>query len=587
MIKLQNVCHTIQGPAGPVPALKDVCLQVEKGESVALMGANGSGKSTLCRCANGLLIPRKGSVTVDGLSTRDAGACVEIRRRVGMVFQDPSQQLVTWSVADEIAFGPENLGWPTAEVETAVKRGLEKWGLTGLAGRHPQHMSGGQMAAVALASVLAMGPSYLVVDEPGSLLDRAGRSRLLRALGEAGKDGNVGLLMVTQDPEEALRCDRLVILSRGEVVADGDPEGILTSPGDLRKWGLEPSPATLLSWRARDLGAGLSRIHVGVWPLLSELESMGLKAVPGAAGGADQPEAEQIVTFEDAGYAYDGEGRGVRGLDFSVAHGEGLGLAGPSGSGKSTAVYLASGALRPKWGVVRRGTAHSTKGGVGLCAQFPEEQFCQSTVGREIVSCLRESGGGPETARRWGMECLEMVGLDPGLVVDRAPLSLSEGEKKKVALASALACGGELLVLDEPTLGLDGPSAELATRSVIRHLESGGGAIVASHCGDFLLRATGRLLLFEAGRPPALLRWEGGLVTSPTPGFLPEGQLLDLCAWLGGLPEKDSLASMDSLVDRLAARLVRLLDAASQNGFREAPPARGGPESGVRSGKCP
>ena len=105
MIELQGVYHTVHGPAGPVPALKDVDLRVERGESVALMGANGSGKSTLCRCANGLLVPRKGSVTVDGLSTRDPDLCVEIRRRVGMVFQDPSQQLVTWSVAEEVSFG--------------------------------------------------------------------------------------------------------------------------------------------------------------------------------------------------------------------------------------------------------------------------------------------------------------------------------------------------------------------------------------------------------------------------------------------------------------------------------------------------
>jgi energy-coupling factor transport system ATP-binding protein len=557
MIELQGVNHTAHGPAGPFPALKDINLQLERGESVALMGANGSGKSSLCRCVNGLLLPQSGSVTVDGHSTRDADSCIEVRRRVGMVFQDPSQQLITWSVAEEIAFGLENLGRSAGEIEGAVNEGLARWRLNDLGGRHPLHLSGGQMAAVALASVLAMAPSYLVVDEPSSLLDRGARERLLDALGKIRKEGEIGLLWVTQFPEEAILCDRLVVICRGGIVADGAPREILSRVGDLKQWGLVPTPATLVSHRLLKLGVGLDRVHVGTESLLAELRSLGLKASSRGPQPSAARDSEALIRLAAAGYDYAGASGGVKGLDLDVCPGEGVGLAGPSGSGKSTAVYLASGAVKPTAGTVTWRADAGSLMPVGLCSQFPEEQFCAPTVVEEVGLGIPKNGASPAGRHRRALECLELVGFEPGLVADRAPLSLSEGEKKKVALATALAPEGALLVLDEPTLGLDGPSAELAVKAVIGHLEAGGAALIASHSGDFLLRTTARLAVLGGGSSVPV-RWEEKLGAGRGSAILPEGQFLDLCFWCAGRPSSETLRSTDLLSGWLAGRLREL-----------------------------
>jgi energy-coupling factor transport system ATP-binding protein len=550
--------------------LKDIDLRIDRGESVALMGANGSGKTTLCRCANGLSHPARGEVTVDGLSTRDAGSILEIRRRVGFFFQDPSLQLVTWSVSDEVAFGPRNLGWPGERIKKAVRETLAAWGLEGIAARHPRGLSGGQTAAVALASVLVMEPSYLIVDEPASLLDDAGRSILLAALG-SGK-AERGLLWVTQRPEEAVLCDRVVILCDGEIVADGDPREHLTRAPDLRKWGLDATPATLVSHHLRGEGLELDRVHVETGGLIRELEAYGLRS-PRRRERRERGPGDALLSVEAASYSYDEGGAGVRDLDFEVRAGEGLGLVGPSGAGKSTAAYLAAGALSPASGAVRHLRSRGRARKVGLCAQFPEEQFCFASVLEEVAGWNGGRGHRDGAVERRASECMELVGLTQQNIVERAPLSLSEGEKKKVALASALASGARTLVLDEPTFGLDGPSRETAIKAVLGHLEDGGGALIVSHSGDFLLRSTAGAVLLEDGRQMGARRWEEEFGLPRSERRIPPGQVADLCSLCGFLPETRIMASIDSVAGRLSERLLKLLEPSVQ-GSPERPAER-------------
>jgi energy-coupling factor transport system ATP-binding protein len=500
-----------------------------------------------------------------------------------MVFQEPSLQFVSWSVAEEIAFGLENLGWASREVEAAVGDALERWGLANLAARHPRHLSGGQMAAVALASVLVMGPHYLILDEPGPLLDGAGKSLFLRAVREIVGRKDTGLLWVTECPEEAALCERTVVICRGEIVADERSGDLLTRPASLRRWGLEPTPATLVSHKLIQSGAELRGVHIEAGALLEELRRGpgDTESVITPAAGDKDP--RPLLKAVNAGFSYDGEIAALEDLCLEVGPGEGIGLAGPSGAGKSTAVYLASGALRPTAGSVRREHGRA----VGLCTQFPEEQFCANTVAAEVSLVGTGDGRRGERFAGRALKCLEMVGFKPGDIADRAPLSLSDGEKKRVALATAIASGEKLLVLDEPTLGLDGRSAERAVQAVLKHLEAGGGVLVASQDGDFLLRTTGGAVLMELGRQCGFVRWERDLGAGRASRKLPRGQLLELCSVCGLPPAPATFASIDALTDWLACRFMEFLEAPHEDG--RSGPFNGAywPENGVRTGKCP
>jgi energy-coupling factor transport system ATP-binding protein len=235
-------------------ALDGVSLVVRPGEVVAVLGANGSGKSTLARMANGLLLPDSGTVTVDGIDTRDALRTRELRERVGVVFQRPDDQIVATSVEDEVAFGPENLGLPREELRRRVDDALRAVGLTGFERREPHLLSGGQKQRLAIAGALAMQPTYLVVDEPTSMLDPQGRLEVLgifeklRALGH-------GFLHVTHNLADVVCADRALVLAHGVVRFEGTMREAFASPALLAECGLEVPPVVRLAEELRALGA--------------------------------------------------------------------------------------------------------------------------------------------------------------------------------------------------------------------------------------------------------------------------------------------------------------------------------------------
>lgn len=220
MIDVRNVHFQYPGAEVP-PALRGVSFQVGRGEIVALMGANGSGKTTLVRCLNGLLMPEPGDVVVDGLSIRDN--VLEVRRKIGLVFQNPDDQIVSATAEREIAFGLENLGVPSQSIGEKVTAALKTFHLEWARGHSPHLLSGGERQRLALASVWVMDPDYYVLDEPTSLLDPAGRREILHFLETKRREDRAGFVFVTQYPDEALACDRLIILSEGTVAFDGPP----------------------------------------------------------------------------------------------------------------------------------------------------------------------------------------------------------------------------------------------------------------------------------------------------------------------------------------------------------------------------
>lgn len=240
MIRFTDVTFDYQTHAGVVHALADVTFEVALGELVCILGANGSGKSTLMRLVNGILLPTRGTVWVDGLDTRGADI-VEVRRRVGMVMQDPEDQIVATTVEDDVAFGPENLGVPQADLRRIVDDSLGAVGLADLATREPHLLSGGQKQRLAIAGALAMRPAYLAFDEPSAMLDPAGRAVVAELVSRLRAQGH-GILLVTHDLRDALAADRAIVLDAGRIVFRGTPGELLSESRLLDGCGLEVPP---------------------------------------------------------------------------------------------------------------------------------------------------------------------------------------------------------------------------------------------------------------------------------------------------------------------------------------------------------
>lgn len=252
MIELRDV--RVAYPGAERPALDGVSIQVSPGETLAVLGPNGSGKSTLVRLMNALLLPSAGTVRVDGMDTTDEATVWSIRSRVGFVQQNPDNQIVGTVAEEDVAFGPENLGVPQAELRARVDDALATVGLTGLERREPHLLSEGQKQRLAIAGALALDPAYLVLDEPTAMLDGIGRSGVLEAL-SALRDRGVGIVHVTHHLEDVLRADRAVVLDRGIVVFEGRPLELADDLDRARELGVDVPSVIALARALRDAGA--------------------------------------------------------------------------------------------------------------------------------------------------------------------------------------------------------------------------------------------------------------------------------------------------------------------------------------------
>lgn len=247
MIEFAHVAFTYGGSgSGGRPAVAGLNLTVAPGELVVVLGANGSGKSTLALLANGLLLPAEGEVRVDGMRTTDPERVWEIRSRVGVVFQDPDNQIVGTMVEEDVAFGPENLGVPHDELRTRVDRALATVGLTGLERREPHTLSGGQKQRLAIAGVLALEPEYLVLDEPTAMLDPVGRSDVLDVIQRLKSEGR-GIVHITHHLEDVAKADSVAVLVSGRLAFLGRPEDLFAQEGGPAAYGIAIPPAHVMA----------------------------------------------------------------------------------------------------------------------------------------------------------------------------------------------------------------------------------------------------------------------------------------------------------------------------------------------------
>ena len=245
IVKIEDIFYTY--PEDDTPALDGLSFEVKRGEFVAVLGHNGSGKSTLARMLNGILLPDRGRVLIDGMDTKDEAKIYDIRQRVGLVFQNPDNQIIATVVEEDIAFGPENLGLPTEEIRKRVDEALTAVGMYEWREHAPHLLSGGQKQRVAIAGVIAMRPDVLVLDEPTAMLDPQGRAEVMRAVGKLNREMGMTVLLITHHMQEAAHSDRIIALNRGNLMREGSPREVFAMVDELREAGLGvPQPVRLM-----------------------------------------------------------------------------------------------------------------------------------------------------------------------------------------------------------------------------------------------------------------------------------------------------------------------------------------------------
>lgn len=460
---------------GDSVALDDVTLEVCRGERVCVLGANGSGKSTLASVICGLLAPDEGDVELAGHAVctggvPDLAAYRDARRQLGLVFQNPDDQIVTSVVADDVAFGPENLGVPRAQISVRVARELRRVAMEKYAHADPSRLSGGQRQRVCIAGALAMEPAVLVLDEPSSLLDVRGRAAIMRVMGRLAAAGAT-LVHVTHFMDEALAADRVVVMQHGHVALEGTPGEVFAAKNAqvIEALGLEmPFEARLAVALRADAADGKVAAVAG---------PSGEKP---AACAACAPAAEPLaILARDLGFSYGPDAQALDGVSLEVPARATTAIVGQTGSGKSTLLRLLCGLEAADAGSLTVcGINAATKRGrrqvrraVGYVMQHPERQLFAQTVAEDVAFGPRNQGLSAAEVERRVAHALDLVGLAD--LRDASPFELSGGQQRLAAIAGVLAMEPELLVLDEPTAGLD-PRGRARLRALMADLAAHG-----------------------------------------------------------------------------------------------------------------
>lgn len=461
---------------GNSAALDDVTLEVCRGERVCVLGANGSGKSTLASVICGLLAPDEGDVELAGHAVctggvPDLAAYRDARRQLGLVFQNPDDQIVTSVVADDVAFGPENLGVPRAQISVRVARELRRVAMEKYAHADPSRLSGGQRQRVCIAGALAMEPAVLVLDEPSSLLDVRGRAAIMRVMGRLAAAGAT-LVHVTHFMDEALAADRVVVMQHGHVALEGTPDEVFAAKNAqvIEALGLEMPFEARLAVALRQAGAAGGAIAAPGAPSDEK---------PAACAACAHTAEPLAILARDLGFSYGPGAQALDGVSLEVPVRATTAIVGQTGSGKSTLLRLLCGLEAADAGSLTVcGINAATKRGrrqvrraVGYVMQHPERQLFAQTVAEDVAFGPRNQGLSAAEVEGRVAHALDLVGL-----VDRrdaSPFELSGGQQRLAAIAGVLAMEPELLVLDEPTAGLD-PRGRARLRALMADLAAHG-----------------------------------------------------------------------------------------------------------------
>lgn len=254
--------------------IRDMSLTVQKGDFVAVLGHNGSGKSTMAKLCNAIAVPQKGKVFVDGIDTSDEDRIFDIRRKVGMVFQNPDNQIVATIVEDDVAFGPENLGIEPSEIRKRVDESLRQVEMYDFRNFEPHKLSGGQKQRVAIAGIIAMKPECIVLDEPTAMLDPRGRREVMKTVKELNEKFGITVILITHYMDEAVKANRVIVVDEGKIILDGSPKEVFTHIDTLKKTGLDVPEATELTHILRKRGLGLPDDILSIDELVEKIVSI-------------------------------------------------------------------------------------------------------------------------------------------------------------------------------------------------------------------------------------------------------------------------------------------------------------------------
>ena len=506
---------------GKQRAIDEVDIQIEKGRFIAILGHNGSGKSTFAKHINALLVPGGGTMWVGGRDTKDEDELWNIRQSAGMVFQNPDNQIITTVVEEDVGFGPENLGVPTKEIWQRVDDALEKVGMTEYRYRSPNKLSGGQKQRVAIAGVVAMRPECIVLDEPTAMLDPNGRKEVIRTVRDLQKQEKVTVILITHYMEEVTDADYIYVMDKGKVVMEGKPEQIFSKVDLLKHYRLDVPQATAVADELIRKGFPVSAGTLTREALCREVVSLArergrIQDPLGKEVYRDEvksrPDGDPVLRLKNLNYIYNPgtayEKHAMKGVDLDIWQGEFIGIIGHTGSGKSTLIQHLDGLIRATGGelffqgenIYQEGYSMKTlRQQVGLVFQYPEHQLFEADVLSDVCFGPKNQGLSDEECRQRAKEALQMVGF-PETLYNASPFDLSGGQKRRVAIAGVLAMRPKVLVLDEPTAGLDPKGRDdildqIALLQKTTHMT----VILVSHSMEDVARYVDRIIVMNRG----------------------------------------------------------------------------------------
>lgn len=510
-------------------ALDGVNIEVEEGQFIAILGHNGSGKSTFARHINALLTPDEGTLYVNGWDTKDESKLWQIRQNAGMVFQNPDNQIIATVVEEDVGFGPENLGVSTEEIWERVEKALSAVGMLEYRHSSPNKLSGGQKQRVAIAGVVAMKPKCIVLDEPTAMLDPNGRKEVLKTVKELNKQENVTVILITHHMNEVIDADKVFVMDSGKVVLEGTPREIFSKVSELKKLGLDVPQATEIAYNLKNKGIDLGDCVLSIKEFKErykqvtgkDIASLNLQESHSRLDDnldenlSDKENANKklILEAKNLSYIYEEGTANEKGaldeVSLNIHEGEFLAIIGHTGSGKSTLIQHLNGLMRADSGSIyfngediyaKEFSMPFLRKHVGLVFQYPEHQLFETTVLTDVCFGPKNLGLSKDEVVEAAKKALKQVGLGEEYY-EKSPFELSGGEKRRVAIAGVLAMNPEVLILDEPTAGLD-PKGRDKILNQLKKLqtERNIAIVLVSHSMEDVAKYAERLVVMSGGK---------------------------------------------------------------------------------------
>jgi energy-coupling factor transport system ATP-binding protein len=542
--------------AGRQPALREVNLTQRVGEMIGIMGASGVGKSTLAKVLN-RIIPEleggdlRGAVVLGGRSIAESHVR-DLAGEIGMVFQDFESQLFSTTVAHEVAFAMERVGMPREEILARLTPALGAVGLRGFEDRDPTTLSGGQKQRLAIASVLALRPRVVVLDEPTTDLDPEGRAEVFALIRKMREEGT-SLIVIEHEAEELRQCDRVVILRDGAIIAEGPPAMVMPKIELLEESGIN---APGLDRVVQMLGIEHHPANIGeAEERIRKLLPRAPHSTPVIPDGARNAilESKPILEVDSASFSYPEGPRVLDQMSLTIRAGEFIAIVGQNGSGKTTLAKMAVGLLAPDSGTILlegrdRTTLRpaETAREIGYVFQNPDHQIFADTVEAEVKFGPRNFGLDDREIESRCAEVLQAVGLENERATD--PFLLGKGQRQRLAVASVLALRPRLLILDEPTTGLDYREQRKMMKLVAELNASGVAIVIITHTPWLVAEYARRVILMRAGRK---------LFDGPVREFFVQDELLRTSSFKP--PEVTTLARRFGTIALSATELVEYL----------------------------